>query len=58
VIAEPRRDLRDVPMSDARVPPDVAVPLDAPDAQPYRPFNAGAYDGGDWIASLGLTRSL
>lgn len=60
LIAEPRRNLRDVPMTEgqARVQPDIQVPLDTPDHQPYNPFNAGSYEGSYWIASLGLTRSL
>lgn len=63
VIAQPRRSLRDVEMPEdtapaERVQPDIGVPLNAPDAQPYNPFNAGAYDSGYWIASVGLTRRL
>jgi long-subunit fatty acid transport protein len=61
LIAEPHRSLRDVPMDDtatARVQPDIGVPLNPPDDQPYNPFNAGAYDGSYWIASLGFTRAL
>ncbi len=63
VIEEPHRSLRDVAMENpsdatARVQPDIGVPLAAPDAQPYNPFNAGAYDGSYWIASVGLVRHL
>lgn len=61
-IVQPRRSLRDVhledPGADAREQPDIGVPLMAPDQQPYNPFNAGAYESGYWIASLGLTRAL
>ena len=63
VIEEPHRSLRDVAMEDpsdtsARVQPDIGVPLASPDDQPYNPFNAGAYDGSYWIASVGLVRRL
>lgn len=63
VIAQPRRNLYDVAgMEDvapsSRVQPDIGVPLAAPDDQPYHPFNAGSYESGYWIASLGLTRRL
>jgi long-subunit fatty acid transport protein len=61
VIAQPRRNLNDAPMpagGSARVQPDIGVPLNAADEQPYNPFNAGSYEGGYWIASVGLTRSM
>lgn len=63
VIAQPRRNLRDVAVDpaagmDARAQPDIGVPLNPADAQPYNPFNAGAYESGYWIASFGLTRAL
>jgi long-chain fatty acid transport protein len=60
VIVQPRRNLRDVAVADdaARVQPDIGVPLNPADDQPYNPFNAGSYDGGYWIASLGLVRAL
>ncbi len=63
VIAQPRRNLGDVALDDARdmdarVQPDIGVPLNPPDAQPHNPFNAGTYEGGYWIASLGLTRAM
>lgn len=62
LIAQPRRSLGDVALDDpsnvgSRVQPDVAVPLIAPSTQPYHPFNAGAYESGYTIASLGLVRS-
>ena len=39
----------------ARVQPDVPVPLQPADAQPYHPFNAGSYATRYLIASFGLT---
>ena len=59
VILQPRRNLGDVTLADPndpsqRVQPDVQVPTSAPAQQPYHPFNAGAYESGYAIASLGL----
>lgn len=58
-----RRSLGDLAVADptdpgARVQPDIGVPLEPADAQPYNPFNAGTYESGYWIASVGLLRRL
>jgi len=63
LIAQPRRNLGDVAITDptdvaSRVQPDVTVPLSAPAGQPYHPFNAGAYESGYQILSLGLLRAF
>lgn len=42
----------------ARVQPDVTSPMQAADAQPYHPFNAGTYRSHYVIGSVGLTRDF
>jgi long-subunit fatty acid transport protein len=59
VIVQPRRNLGDVMIASTtdpslRVQPDAQVPTIAPDAQPYHPINAGAYESGYELLSLGL----
>jgi long-chain fatty acid transport protein len=58
LIIQPRRNFTDVtvdPMDQsARVQPDVTVPTSAANAQPYHPFNAGAYESGYQLLSIGL----
>ena len=63
LVLSARRNLGDVAIADpsdpaARVQPDIGVPLEDADHQPYNPFNAGAYRTGYWIASVGLLRRL
>jgi long-subunit fatty acid transport protein len=63
LILSPRRNLRDVAVADPadpsrRVQPDIQVPTSPPDAQPYRPFNAGSYESGYVIGSIGLLRTF
>jgi long-subunit fatty acid transport protein len=60
VVDSPRRLVRDVPIDDqqnmdSRVQPDINVPLQGPDSQPYHPHNAGNYDSSYLIGTVGLT---
>jgi long-chain fatty acid transport protein len=58
LIVQPRRSFTNVTVDptdpSARVQPDITVPTTAASAQPYHPFNAGAYESGYQIVSLGL----
>lgn len=54
------RRVYDQPVADPsdmseRVQPDVSVPLEDPESQPYHPFNAGTYASQYLIGSAGLT---